>query len=249
MSRTICQFSCGAASAVATKLVLSEPNIGDVHIINAYIKEEHPDNHRFLLDCQRWFGHPITVLVDQKYGASTHEVFRKRRFFGGARSAAPCSLSLKRELLDAYREPNDVMVLGYTVEESQRFDSFQDHYPEISVRCPLIEKNLTKADCLALVQRAGIELPMMYRLGYENANCIGCVKGGEGYWNKIRRDFPVQFEQMAVIQEMIGPGAYLFRNRKTDERLSLRELKPDAGRHNEPMPSCSFFCEMAEHEM
>lgn len=31
-----------------------------------------------------------------------------------------------------------------------------------------------------MVLRAGIELPLMYRMGYDNANCIGCVKGGEG---------------------------------------------------------------------
>ena len=24
----------------------------------------------------------------------------------------------------------------------------------------------------------GIEIPVMYRLGYNNNNCVGCVKGG-----------------------------------------------------------------------
>ena len=42
----------------------------------------------------------------------------------------------------------------------------------------------------SLIERAGLRLPEMYRLGYANANCVGCVKGGAGYWNKIRRDFP-----------------------------------------------------------
>jgi hypothetical protein len=78
-------------------------------------------------------------------------------------------------------------------------------------------------------------------------NCIGCVKGGEGYWNKIRRDFPEQFEAIAVIQETIGSGAYLFRDSKTGVRYSLRELPPDKGRsQDKPESSCSFFCEMAE---
>ena len=30
----------------------------------------------------------------------------------------------------------------------------------------------------------------MYDLGYPNNNCIGCIKGGMGYWNRIRKDFP-----------------------------------------------------------
>lgn len=52
--RTVCQFSCGAASAVATKLVLSAgtPN---VLIVNAFIVEEHPDNRRFLTDIARHY--------------------------------------------------------------------------------------------------------------------------------------------------------------------------------------------------
>lgn len=51
MTRIVRQFSCGAASAVATKLALSE--YGDrCVIVNAYIEEEHPDNRRFAADWQ-----------------------------------------------------------------------------------------------------------------------------------------------------------------------------------------------------
>lgn len=35
----------------------------------------------------------------------------------------------------------------------------------------------------------------MYDLGYANNNCIGCVKGGIGYWNKIRIDFPEESDR------------------------------------------------------
>ena len=30
--------------------------------------------------------------------------------------------------------------------------------------------------------------------------------------------------------------------------LVLKDLDPKAGRHDEPMPACSFFCEIAEQE-
>ena len=53
MSRTISWFSCGAASAVATKLALAE---SDVTIVYCEVVEEHPDNKRFLKDCEEWFG-------------------------------------------------------------------------------------------------------------------------------------------------------------------------------------------------
>lgn len=248
MSRIVCHFSCGAASAVATKLMLAEHPPEQVVILNAYIKEEHGDNRRFLADCEAWFQHPITVLRDTKYGASTHEVWRKERFMKN-NLGAPCSRALKRNLLDSFRLPGDVTVLGYTAEEKHRLDRFFDRGSDLLPVAPLIERGLTKADCLAIVERAGIELPTMYRLGYRNANCIGCVKGGQGYWNKIRRDFPAQFEQIAAIQAEIGPGANLFR-RKDGTRFSLRELPEDAGHYpSELSIECGFFCEMAEQDI
>lgn len=246
MTRTVCQFSCGAASAVATKLILAEAGSENVVIINAFIVEEHPDNHRFLLDCERWFARKITVLRDKKFGASTDAVWIKERYIVG-RFGAPCSRALKRKVLEEWRRSDDIMILGYTAEEADRFDAFLDANNGQAARAPLIEHGLGKADCLAMVERAGISLPLTYRMGYDNANCLGCPKGGEGYWNKIRQDFPDRFEAVAAIQDLLGPGSYFFRNRKSGERFSLRQLDPSAGRFGgEPAIDCSFHCLLAE---
>ena len=244
--RYVAQFSCGAASAIAAKLAIA------VHgerceILNAYVENEHADNRRFLADCERWYGRPITVLRDSEYGANILEVFRRRQYMKG-RYGAPCSMVLKRKLLDAWSRPGDVLVIGYTAEEADRYEDFQERNPDRQAIAPLIDAGLKKDDCKAMIQRAGIELPMMYRMGYDNANCIGCVKGGEGYWRAIREDFPEQFEELATVQEMIGEGAYLFRNRKTGQRYSLRDIPPGPARRNEAIPSCSFFCELSERE-
>lgn len=248
--RIFCNFSCGAASAVATKLTLAKYPRERVVIVNAFLAQEHPDNRRFLKDCEAWFDHPITVLRDTKYGASPKALWKAKGFMA-SQHGAPCSATFKRELLDAIRTPDDTVVLGYTADrlDVARFERFFDPGSNKPPEVPLIERGLTKADCLAIVERAGIELPLMYRLGFNNANCIGCVKGGEGYWNKIRRLFPAEFAEIAAIQEAIGPGAYLFRDRKTGERYGLRDLPPDAGRDDATVPDCSFFCEAAEADM
>jgi hypothetical protein len=250
--RIVGQFSCGAASATAIKIAIQDylPKDLDIHVVNAYIEEEHEDNRRFLIDCERWFGVPIVVLKDTKYSASTREVWRRKRYIKG-RYGAPCSLELKRKLLKEYAQPGDLHILGYTADRADRdrWDKYLDANPDIQAKAPLIELNLKKSDCLALVERAGIELPYMYRLGYKNANCIGCIKGGEGYWNKIRRDFPERFYEIAHIEQDIGPGAYLFRNRKTGVRFGLNDLKPNAGRYDdEPDIACSAYCELVELE-
>lgn len=244
MERVVVHFSCGAASAVAAKLALAQYE--NVEIINAFVKEEHPDNQRFLKDCEQWFGRPVTQLMDLKYGASTDEVWRRERYMRGLRGAS-CTRALKGKLLDGFRKPGDVTVIGYTVEEQDRFRDFVERHPDVQAKAPLIEAGLSKADCLAMVERAGIELPAMYRLGYRNANCIGCIKGGKGYWNKIRVDFPERFEAVAAIEEEIGPTAYLFYDEKAGTRMSLRSLPPDAGRDEQENDiSCSFFCSIAE---
>ncbi len=252
MSRIICHFSCGAASAVATKLTLAEYGATrEVIVLNSYLEEEHPDNARFLKDCEKWFGREVTVVRDEKYGASTFGVFAKKRFITGM-GGAPCSKALKRDVLDAFRTPADTIVLGYTAEEPHRLDRFLDANADVKVLTPLIDRGLKKGDCLAMIERAGIELPAMYRLGYQNNNCIGCVKGGLGYWNKIRRDFPDTFERTAKLQDLLGQGSHFLKLDKGGVKnfVSLRELPPDIGRYqDEPSISCGLFCEAADTEL
>lgn len=249
--RIVSQFSCGAASAVATKLALAQyGETHDVQILNAFVLEEHEDNRRFLVDCQTWFGRPITVLRDEKYGASIIQVFRQRQYMKGP-MGAPCSAQLKRKLLDGWKQPGDVIVFGFTAEEEDRLDDFRERNPDRHVLAPLVDAGLGKDDVKAMVQRAGIRLPYMYEIGYDNANCKGCVKGGEGYWRAIREDFPEEFEAMCIEQDVIGPGSWFLRYRsgtRKGERFPLRELPAGPARRNEQLPSCSFFCEMAEAE-
>jgi hypothetical protein len=242
--RRVVQFSCGASSAVAAKLTVLRHS--DVAVVNAFVAEEHEDNRRFLSDVEAWLGVPIVVLREEKHVASAYEVFRRRRYIKGP-NGAPCARILKRELLTKWSQPGDVPVIGYTAEESRRAENILDEMP--SAEFPLIEEGMTKADCLALIERAGIRLPAMYRMGYNNANCVGCVKGGAGYWNKIRRDFPERFEEMARIEDEIGESAYLMRDRQTGIRIPLRQLDPTSGRHDEPEIACGFVCQRIDDEI
>ena len=245
MSRRVVQFSCGAASAVAAKLTIGR--YPDAVVINAFIKEEHEDNRRFLSDVERWIGVPIVVLKNERYNGSAYEVFRRVKYTKGM-YGAPCTRTLKREVLDAWSRPGDVPVIGFTADEQDRADGFLDSTGGVG-EFPLIDAGLSKEDCLAIVQRAGIKLPEMYLLGYNNANCIGCVKGGAGYWNKIRRDFPERFEEMCQIEEMIGPSSYIMRDRSRTVRIPLRQLDPEAGKHDTTVPDCGFACQRAIDEI
>ena len=239
--RIVCWFSCGAASAVATKLAIAE-NAGKLPLIIAYteVMEEHPDNRRFLAECEKWFGQEIVILGNDYYKRSIYETFKTSAM--NIRGAAPCTRVLKKQVRERYEQVGDRQVFGYTAEEQQRYDRFIDANNEVDVWVPLIDKGLNKVDCLAMLQNAGIELPEMYKLGYLNNNCIGCVKGGMGYWNKIRVDFPEQFDRMAKLERF--KKQTIFKDRYLDE------LKPTDGNYpQEPDIECSIFCQMAEQDI
>lgn len=246
--RIVVHFSCGAASAVAAKLAIACYGHNRVAIVRAWIEEEHKDNDRFSADCERWFGHPVTILRDEKYGASTLEVWRRERYIKGP-SGASCARALKRKLLAAFSRPGDLHSVGFTAEEEDRLDEIRRNNPTMAWESLLVERGLKKSDCLAIVERTGIELPEMYKRGFNNNNCIGCPKGGKGYWNRIRREFPERFIQIADLQESIGEGAYFLQDTETGGRMKLRDLPLNAGRHTEPEISCSFMCAMAEEDM
>ena len=247
--RIVSWFSCGAASAVATKLAISE-NAGKLPLVVAYteIAEEHPDNKRFLSDCEKWFGQKIEVLRNETYGGSIYEVFRKTRYLKGP-SGAACTRLLKKDVRKGFERPNDRQVFGFTAEENDRYERFLDSN-NIDVWVPLIDRGLSKGDCLGLLRGAGIELPIMYSMGYHNNNCIGCVKGEAGYWNKIRVDFPDVFERMAQMEEYLGRTVCKIERGGVIERISLRQLPVDFGDYpTEQQIECSFFCAMAEQEL
>jgi hypothetical protein len=240
MKRIVCWFSCGAASAVATKIAIAE-NAGKLPLIIAYTEviEEHPDNKRFLADCEKWFGQEIIILGNDKYKRSIYETFKTSAM--NIKGSAPCTQRLKKQVRIKFELPTDRQVFGYTAEEQTRLDRFIDANNDVDIWTPLIDKGLGKEDCLAMLKNANIELPEMYRLGYHNNNCIGCVKGGMGYWNKIKVDFPEHFERMASLER--------FKSQTVLKDRYLDELKPTDGNYpQEQNIECSIFCQLAEED-
>lgn len=243
--RIVCRFSCGAASAVATKLALRKYGHDRVEITYCDPGSEHPDNKRFLADCVRWFNKPVTVLRSAEY-VDTWDVWERRRFIA-SQAGAICTGELKRKPAHPFERPDDVLVMGYTVEEAERAASLRAQNFERTIETPLIDAGLTKADCLGMLDRAGIALPAMYLLGFQNNNCIGCPKGGRGYWNMIRRHFPEAFARMAKLQRELDVAFWV---EPDGTRVFLDNLDPNRGvQHDEPSIECSVMCYIAEQSI
>lgn len=235
-------FSCGAASAVAAKLTVEKYGAdNNIIIVNNPVLEEHEDNRRFLNDVSKWIGHDIIDARCKKFpNASIVEVFDKAKYVSGI-AGAPCTKWLKKQARYEFEVANDIdyHVLGFTADEKHRHERFIKG-ERSNVLPILIDAGLTKGHCFDILIADGIKLPKIYKLGYPNANCIGCVKSNSPtYWNLVRRTFPEVFKARAEQSRRIGARLV----KRKGERVFLDELKPtDRGGKIKSL-ECGIFCD------
>ena len=236
--RRVRWFSAGAASAVATALDVSRHGVHAGPVVYIDTGSEHPDTPRFLADVSEWIGVEVQVLRSDRY-VSVDDVIEKRRYINGP-GGAPCSTWLKKKVRQAFQEPSDVQVFGYTADKRdvERAERFALNNFEVEMSTPLIDAGMTKGNVLAILERQGIRLHAMYELGYKNANCLGCVKGGMGYWNKVRVDFPDVFDRRARQERTYGATCIT----DDDGPVYLDELDPDRGDYAAEDITCSLDC-------
>ena len=249
----IIHFSCGATSAIAGAIALKTNP--DAEIVYADPMGEHPSNMTFLRECEeKLFHKKVTILKHPDYSSLQDFLVKKKclAFIGGA----PCTTTLKKEVIRDYlgeRLLTNRHVYGYDTGELPRIQRYRDNNPEIMLDLPLIEHGLSKANCLALLQRFDIELPVMYQLGYEHSNCCGCVKAANlSYWAAIREDFPDTFSWFAKHERNIGKpdengnpkGATINKRyiKGVRTRLFLDELPMDIKPKRDLEISCGYSC-------
>lgn len=239
-ARTVSWFSCGAASAVATKLF--QPDV----IAYCNTNAEHEDNARFLDDCEKWFGQKVLHLRSDEYH-DTWDVFEKTRWLAGIKGAR-CTGELKVKPRLAFQRDDDIHVFGYTADSDdvRRADALVENWPDLTCRFPLIERGLTKAACLDMIIRAGIKPPLTYALGFPNANCIPCVKAtSPAYWALVRMHFPEHFDRMAKLSRELDARLTRIKN----ERCFIDEIPLDHPTTQPIAPDCDFLCSLAEQDM
>lgn len=234
MARTVAWFSCGAASAVAAKLT------PEAVVVYCETGSEHPDNERFLRDCERWLGREVIRLRSEKF-KDTWDVWERERYLAGV-AGAPCTRALKFRPRLTWQRPDDIHVFGYTADKAdvRRATSMRKNYPEMVVRTPLIAAGHTKAACLGIIERAGIALPPMYALGFHNNNCIPCVKAqSPAYWALVRKQFPSEFARMVELSRRLNVKLCKIKG----ERRFIDEIPADHPTTDPISPSCDFLCE------
>lgn len=201
------------------------------------VANQHPDTLRFLAECQQYLSCPLEIIGSNKFRQNVDNVVKQTRYINGV-AGARCTLELKKRVRQEWERTNATenltYIWGFDLNEQHRAERTKAA-SEFGAEFPLIEHRLRKEQCHAVLEELNIERPRMYKLGYANNNCIGCVKGGKGYWNKIRKDFPTVFAKRAKLEREIGHSCI--------NGCFLDELNPAAGNMNsEVMPACSFDC-------
>lgn len=231
----VCWLSAGISSFVAG--MLSK----DVDLwIYIDIEDQHPDSMRFIRDCERVIGQKVIILRPATY----HSVEDCVLAFGGFRnphnSFAPCTNWMKKRVRKEWEEKHkdDVLtyVWGFDLSEKARAERTIEANPQAQHEFPLIENGLSKREVHGYFEmHYAFKRPLMYEMGYPNNNCIGCIKGGMGYWNHIRKDFPEVFAKRAALERQVGHSIL--------KECYLDELDPTKGRlDQEIFPECGIMC-------
>jgi len=170
----VCWISAGVSSFIAGYLA---KDVDEFIYID--IKNQHEDSVRFIKDCEKVLNKSIQI-IRSNYG-SVENVIKQFRFINspyGAKCTQVLKKRVRKEWEDLHKEYNITYVWGFDFAEKHRADRLVESYPEYKHEFPLVEKELSKQDCHAILTRIGIDRPKMYDLGYSNNNCVGCVKGG-----------------------------------------------------------------------
>lgn len=233
----VCWLSAGVSSFIAGYLV--KDTVDEYIYID--IENQHPDSIRFIKDSEKALGKDVRVL--QSPYKNIHNVIKQFRFINspyGAKCTEVLKKRVRKEWEYAHRDYELTYVWGFDEKEKRRADRLVLSMPEIHHEFPLIDRMLNKQDAHAILDRLHIKRPYMYELGYSNNNCVGCVKGGKGYWNKIRKDFPDVFEKMAALEREIGHSCI--------KDVYLDELPLNVGRMDEEiMQDCGIMCYLLDY--
>jgi len=101
-------------------------------------------------------------------------------------------------------------------------------------------------DPIAIIADAGINLPVLYGLGFSCNNCIPCVKAtSPAYWALVRKHFPAEFARMTELSHRLDVRL----TRLEGERAFIDDIPADHPMSDPIQPACDFLCHIAEQDL
>lgn len=259
----IAWWSGGVTSAVTCKICLEWFGVENVRVVFIDTHNEHDDTYRFLKDCEGWYGCKIETICSDKYD-KIEDVWYDNLSLN-LNKGAKCSEVLKITVRQQWIKKNSFshQAFGFDKSEMNRASDMLEKNSHLNPIFPLIAMLLDKKACIKKLQSANnlfhpLELPITYKLGYNNNNCFktGCVKGGIGYWQKIQVDDFAKFDKMGKVEHDLtnlkGKPVTICKDQSKGGGLVFLKPHPDypnikdismmKGRPPEMLMECNGFC-------
>ena len=208
----VVMFSGGVASYCAAK------RVPGAILLFADTGMEDEDLYRFLDDAELRLNNKIIRL---SHGLTPWELFHQRGMIGNTH-ADLCSRILKRELLDKWiadNTDNPTVHFGFDASEEHRLEGVRRAKP---YRCdaPLLWAPVLmfKQQQFDILEADGIELPRLYRMGFQHNNCGGfCIKAGHAQFARLLHKMPERYafheEQEQKFRREKGKDVAILRDR------------------------------------
>lgn len=230
-------FSGGIGSFAESLQVVQDFGQEHTILLFADTKMEDPDLYRFIGDCVTVLGCRVETISD---GRTPWQVFEDVKFMGNNR-IDPCSRILKRELLnrwiqDRYTSEQCEIHVGIDYSECHRLPTIIERYKPYIYRSLLVEKGiiLSSQQKKQLCKTYGIDVPLLYELGFPHNNCGGfCVKAGMGQFKLLFEKLPNRYKEHEEKQEEImrrNPKLKPFIRKVTNKvprYMSLKEYREE----------------------
>jgi len=252
----IVAISGGKASAWCADWALRTYPKKDVILYFNDTKWEHPDLYRFLDDLENYFGHSITIDSD---GRTPEELFYDNHALANNRMPF-CSRILKAERLQAFYQDGDILIFGISKNETHRAQRLVQVYNTIAekknkrpvLRFPLIAEQTTKEQIDFFLGEANIEIPELYKLGFQHNNCSGgCVRAGKKQWKLLYEKLPAVYADRERVEEdlreYLGKDIHFFKDETLREfrgRIERKELSAYYNDKEENDTECIGICSM-----
>lgn len=236
----VVNFSGGVCSFWAAKRVVDRHGPSNVTLLFADTLIEDPELYQFNQQAAALLGVPITRVSKE---LTPWQLFRQQGMIANNRFPI-CSIYLKREMLDKWIEQNcqpasTTIYLGFDWTEHHRLEHICKSRPEWKFEAPMTEEPIwDKCRMLVEAERIGLNMPLLYKLGFSHNNCGGrCVRAGISHWVKLYELLPNRFmewenEELATIKSLTNRGvssAWLsfLRDRRggTTKTMTLQSLR------------------------
>lgn len=229
-------FSGGVGSWRAAKRVAHKHGTDNLVLLFTDTKMEDKDLYRFLREAAADVGGHLVHIAE---GRDPWQVFFDQRFLGNS-LVDPCSRILKRETgmrwLRANCDPkHTVLYLGIDWTEEHRYTAAKERFAAEGwrVEAPLCQAPfLSKEQIFADLVAANINVPRLYRLGFDHNNCGGfCIKAGQAHYALLLKVMPQRYmrheRKEQRIRKMLGKNVAILEDRRGGVRrpMTLQEFR------------------------